>query len=172
MISKATERNGYYVPYAIPADFSVLSAKLLTVCIVATSLVTTWNEGFLCCWLKINLNVLDTRSVGSKEMELYFFPQNGISHLTKKEVFREGYDFSWTATMDLFKSWNSVESPRNLYYKEPSKSVNFSYKNCEAGVLISFCRERNWLREAKELYLKVKLSQLSLLLLQAIKYAP
>lgn len=41
MISKATERNGYYVPYAIPADFSVLSAKLLTVCIVATSLVTT-----------------------------------------------------------------------------------------------------------------------------------
>lgn len=89
--------------------------------------------------------------MGSKELGLYFCPQNGISHLTKKEVFREGYDFSQTATVDLFKSWHSVESPRNLYYKESSKNVNFSYKNCEAGVLIAFRRGGNWLRVAKEL---------------------
>lgn len=29
----------------------------------------------------------------SKELTLYFRPQNGISHLAKKKVFREGFDF-------------------------------------------------------------------------------
>ena len=57
----------------------------------------------------------------SKELILYFRPQNGISHLAKKKGFREGFDFFQITTMDLFKSWNSDDCSRNSYNRASSK---------------------------------------------------
>lgn len=57
----------------------------------------------------------------SKELILYFRPQNGISHLAKKKGFREGFDFFQITTVDLFKSWNSDDCSRNSYNRASSK---------------------------------------------------
>lgn len=105
-----------------------------------------WNEGFQCRWLKINLIALDTTPGGSKEIWVCIFAHR-MEYLTLlgRKVSERVMTFSQIVTMDLFKSWDSVESPRNLYCKVSSKKVNVSYKNVRL-VFWSHFRGGNWLR--------------------------